>query len=434
MIIKGFITRRKEIRTGLFAISVFLLFSQISYTQTATLVRIDSCYALATRNYPLIKQYGLIEKSKEYTISNANKAWLPQVSLTGIGGYIISGLPSINLPNAESSAPSDVQFIGIGQINQLIWDGGAMRSQKNVAKATAGVDEATIDVSLYEIRERVNQLYFGILLIDEQLKTLAIQDSSLTRSLNSVKLTKDNGLAFQTDVDEVKTELLNVEQRKIEFNFTRKGYVDMLSFMIGQALPQQATLEIPVSPDSYTSLTITRPELTLYDNQLRLTEAVSSFDKVSVMPKIGLLGAGILIEPGMSFGSATMSSLAIAGLSISWNASGLYKLSGNNKLRKTNLDKINNQRETFLFNNNLQLKQISGEIDKQKAILGNDVEIVSMRDKIKNAYQLKYDNGICSIDDLITAINKEGEARSTRSFHQVQLLMSHYNYKTKTGH
>jgi hypothetical protein len=154
---------------------------------------------------------------------------------------------------------------------------------------------------------------------------------------------------------------------------------------------------------------------------------------VTVMPKFGVLAAGILIEPGMSFGTESISSLALAGLSVSWNTSGLYKLSSNKKLNTIKMDKVNNQRETFLFNNTLQLKQSSFEIEKQKEIIRSDDEIVLMRSRIRSAYQLKYDNGICSMNEVIAAINKEAEARSSQALHSVQLLMSLYNYKTKTG-
>jgi outer membrane protein TolC len=423
-----------SIAMALFATCVSLLLPFPSRAQTPAVLSIDSCYAMAARNHPLIRQYDLIEKSKEYTISNAGKAYLPQVSITGIGAYIISGVPEISLPNSKPADKSNVQFIGIGQINQLIWDGGATRTQKEVAKANAGVDHATVDVSMYDIRERVNQLYFGILLIDEQLKTLSVLDETLARSLANVKLTTDNGLTYQPDIDQVKTELLNVEQRRIEFNFTRKGYVDMLAFLVGSTLPVTARFESPVPPESYASLTNNRPELNLYASQLSLVEAASGFDRVAVMPKVGLMGAGILIEPGMSFATTTINTLAIAGLSVSWKLDGVYKLSTNKKLDQVKIARINNQRETFLFNTNLQLKQVSNEIEKQKAILGNDDGIVALRGKIKNAYQLKYDNGMCSMTDLINAIDKENEARSTRALHQVQMLLSLYSYKTKLGH
>lgn len=416
------------------ALGLFLLISSASYTQPASFLSLDSCYAMAARNYPLIRQYGLVDKSRDFTISNANKAYLPQVSITGIGAYIISGLPTISLPNAPAAEKKDVQFIGIAQINQLIWDGGATHTQKEVAKAGAGVDKAALDVSMYEIRDRVNQLYFGILLIDEQMKILSILDENLKRSLNNVELSKDNGLAYQTDVDQVKTEQLNVEQRRIEFRYTRQGYVDMLGFMTGSTLPGTASLVNPVSLESYSSLTNIRPELNLFEKQQKAVEAAAGFDLVSVMPKFGLMGAGILIEPGITFATSTINTLALAGLSMSWSTGGLYKLGTNKKLDKLKLEKISNQKETFLFNTNLQLKQISSEIGKQKAILGNDDEIVALRGKIKNSYQVKYDNGMCSITDLINAINKESESVSTRSLHRIQMLMSVYNYKTKTGH
>ncbi len=413
---------------------IAVVISSSAYPQSASVICLDSCYSMAARNYPLIRQYELVEKSKDFTISNANKAYLPQVSITGIGAYIISGLPSISLPNMPAAAKQDVQFIGIAQISQLIWDGGATHTQKEVAKAGAGVDKASLDVSMYEIRDRVNQLYFGILLIDEQLKILSILDENLARSLRNVTLSKDNGLAYQTDVDQVKTEQLSVSQRRIEFTYARQGYVDMLVFMCGSNLPGTSRLESPVSLESYSSLANMRPELNLYENQQKAIQAAAAFDLVSVMPKFAVLGAGILIEPGISFATSSINTLAIAGVSMSWSTEGLYKLGTNKKLNQLKLDRISNQKETFLFNTNIQLKQISSEIGKQKSILGNDDEIVALRKKIKNSYQVKYDNGFCSINDLINAINKESEAISTRSLHQIQMLMSIYNYKTKTGH
>lgn len=394
---------------------------------------IDSCYARAERNYPLIRQYGLIEQSKEYTISNANKAWLPQLSITGIGAYIISGLPAITMPNSPPPEKKDFQFIGIGQLNQTIWDGGATHTQKEVAKASAAVDKASVDIAMYEIHERINQLFFGILVIDAQLDQLDILVANLTRSLNSARLTSEYGLAYQSDVDEVKAELLNVQQKKIEFIYTRKGFLDMLSFMTGSALNETTRLEKPLATESWQSLINRRPELNLYASQLRLADAASTFDKVAVMPKFGVMAAGILIEPGISFGTETMNSLAIAGLSLSWNTSGIYKLSKNNKLNQIKTDKIHNQQETFLFNNALQLKQGSTEIEKQKEIIRNDDEIVLLKTRIKNAYQVKYDNGVCSMNDLINAMNRESEAKCNQALHQVQLLLSLYNYKSKTG-
>lgn len=399
--------------------------------QAQTTLSIDSCYALARRNYPLTKQFGLIEKTKEYSISNANKAFLPQISLTAIGGYVM-GLPSFAAPG-ETAESHNAQFIGIGQINQTLWDGGATRTKKNIASATAEVDKSNLEVNLRSMRDRVNQLYFGILLIDEQLKQLDILNTNLQRNLKNVELTKENGYAYKSDVDEVKAEVLKVEQKKIEFTYTRKGYVDMLGYLIGKQLNESIQLEKPVSLESVSTLENNRPELKLYTSQRNLIEAKSSFNRVANMPKIGLLGAGVMIQPGMDIGPSTFNSLAVVGLSMSWNTSNLYKTSNNKQLDHIQSDMINIQQETFVFNNNLQLKQASDEIEKHQAILGKDNEIVVLKENITKSYQVKYNNGAGSMNDLLTSLNKESEAKSNQTLHNIELLLSIYNYKTISG-
>jgi outer membrane protein TolC len=412
----------------------FLLLSMTMVCELAfAQLTIESCQEKAKTNYPLIKQYDLISKSVDYTISNANKAYLPQLSVTGIGAYIFKGLPQTSLPGVPAKEPDKFQMIGIGQLNQTIWDGGATRSQKEIAKASGEVESANIDVALHSIKERVNQLYFGILVIDEQVNQLTVLQGTLNRNLNAVSLSKDNGLAYQTDVDELKAELMKLDQRKIEFRYTRKGYVEMLSYMTGQQLNEETQLQKPVVLDSVYSHSNNRPELKLYANQRKLSIAQASINRVYNMPKVGVLGAAVLIEPGIAFGTSTLSSLAIGGVNLSWNTSGLYKTSNNRQLDKIRMDKISNQEETFLFATNLQLKQARSDIEKQKAVLATDHEIVSLKEKIRNGYQKKYENGMSSMNDVIQATNKESEARSQEALHQVQLLMSLYQYQTING-
>ena len=396
-------------------------------------VTIEHCQEKAKSNYPLIKQYDLINKSTEYTISNANKAYLPQVSLNAIGAYIIRGLPTASIPGAPPPEEDKVQVIGIGQFNQTIWDGGGTRAQKDIVRAGSEVEKSNVDVAMHGIAERVNQLFFGILLIEEQIKLLNLTNETLTRNLKSLTLSKENGIAYQTDVDEIKSETLNIDQRRIEFGFTRKGYLEMLSYLIGEPLLETVQLIRPEAIESVTSLSNNRPELGLYSNQIKLVGAQSAVNKVMNMPKVGLLATGVWINPGASFGTSKITSISFAGLSVSWNTAGIYKTSNLRQLDKISTDRIANQQETFLFTNNLQLRQSNSEIEKQKAIVGKDEEIVVLKGGIRKSYQLKYDNGICSMNDLINAIQKESEASNNRALHEVQLLMNIYNYKTTTG-
>jgi len=393
-------------------------------------LQLQQCHERARANYPLVKQYDLIEKTTEFTISNASKAYLPQFSLTAIGGYIIKGLPSLT-PGAESK--DKVQFIGIGQLNQTIWDGGATRAQKEITKASAEVDKANVDVALHSVAERVNQLFFSILLLDEQRNQLNLLNENLERNKKAVKLSSENGLAFTMDVDEVNVELLKLEQRKAEVMYARKGYALMLALMIGIEPDDNLQLEKPPTIAYQSTASINRPELLLYQYQRKQVEAHDKMIKVGNMPKVGLLGAGVMIQPGMAFGPETLNSLAIAGLSVSWKTQQLYTSSNNRELSKINIEKIENQQQTFLFNTNLQLAQQGSDIEKQQHILDKDNEIVKLRSEIKKGYELKYQNGLCSMNDLIAATNNESDALISRAIHETQLLMSIYTYTTTSG-
>lgn len=393
-------------------------------------LNLDSCQQKARRNYPAIRQFDLIARSEEYNLKNASKAYYPQIGLNAIGGYIIQGLPAF--PGSEPS--NKMQFIGIGQLNQTIWDGGATSSQKQMIRANAAVDSAANEVTLFSIRDRVNQLYFGILLIDEQLKQVTLLKGNLQRNLDAAMLALQNGIAYQPDVDMVKVELIKAQQKETEYRSSRTAYIQMLSLLIAEPVAEDVTIEKPVMGDASPLSTISRPELFLFDKQRLLADAQMKSVNVGYMPKIGLMGAGILIEPGTNFGASTINTLAIAGLSLSWSTAGLYRGNSSKQLSKISLDKINNQQETFLFNTQLQMTQTKNEMNKQQTLLQQDDQIVTLKESIRKSYELKYQNAMASMNDVLTAESGESEARSTRALHEIQFLMSLFNLKTITGH
>lgn len=411
------------------SVLVFILDVSMAYGQSA--LTIDESIRLAKANFPLIRQYELLEKSTEFTIANANKAYLPQFSITGIGGYIINGLPTVSVPGT-SSKEEKTQLIALAQVNQTIWDGGATKTSREIAKAGAEVEKANIDVQVHAIEERVNQIFFGALLVDEQIKLLGLSKENLELNLDRLKLSNANGIAYRVDVDEVEAEKLRVEQREIEYRFTRAAYIDMLSHLIGKPLAQDVLLQRPVVSDPFDGAN-NRPELNLFASQTKLVEAQSSMHQVGVMPKVGLLGAGVWITPGAQFAASSITSLAIAGISVSWNTSGLYRNKNSKQLDQVRISRISNERDAFVFSNTLELKQLSAEVAKQRAILEHDTRIVELKTRIHKSLQLKFDNGMCTASDLIHALNNEQEAKSNQRLHEIQLLKGAYAYKTSNG-
>ena len=122
----------------------------------------------------------------------------------------------IQLPNLNIKELNKDQYKIAVELNQVIWDGGAIRSQKNNLQASSDVENKKLDVEMYELNDRVNQLYFGILLIDEQLKQNILLQQELERNYRQIESYMINGIANQSDLDAVKVEQINARQRNTE--------------------------------------------------------------------------------------------------------------------------------------------------------------------------------------------------------------------------
>ena len=393
---------------------------------------LEDCQTKARENFPLIKQYELIERSKEYTLSNASKSYLPQLDVTLIGG-VISGLPSFSPPGSESSSSVDLNMITVLQLNQVIWDGGITKAKKGIIEASTEMEKADVEVSLYALEDRVNNLFFGVLLIDEQLQQMEILKSTLQRNMKRVDIAVENGTAFKSDIDEIQVEVINVDQKIEELSSNRNAYLSVLSAMIGQSIEENAVLTRPVADDADLTLENNRPELRLFQNQENIIEAQSEIDKSMLYPKIGILGFGTFIQPGADFGTSKLNNIFVGGLSLNWSLGGLYKNGNNKKITEINLQKVQVQRETFLFNTNLELTQTQLELEKYKTLIDQDKELLTLKNRIKNAYDVKYENGISTMSELLDRTNEESIARQNLIVHEIQYLMKAYQYKNKSG-
>lgn len=410
---------------------LFLLIPfQTVFAQTD--VHLDQCQTKARENFPLIKQYELIEKTKDFTLSNANKAYLPQLDVTLIGGAI-AGLPSFSQPGTESSSSVDFNAISLLQFNQVIWDGGITKAKKGITEASSEVEIANLEISLFALEERVNNLFFGILLIDEQVRQMEILKSTLLRNKKRVEIALENGTAYKSDMDEVRIEILNTDQKIEELSSNKNAYINVLAAIIGEPIGVQSKFIRPKVEETFLDMENKRPELQLFKNQENLIKAQSAIDKSMLYPKIGIMGIGTFIQPGTNFGTSTINNIFIGGLSLNWSLGNLYANSNNKNLSEINLQKIAVQRKTFLFNNNLELTQTEVELKKYKNMLARDKEILMLKTRIKNAYDVKYENGVSTMSELLDRTNDENVAQQNLIVHEIQYLMKAYQYKNKTG-
>ncbi len=404
-------------------------------------VSLNQCYEWAQANYPQIRQYDLIGQTEQYTLAGLAKGWLPQPAVNAKATYQneVTQLPfnskelSAIMPGIQIPVLSKDQYQVTGEVSQQIWDGGIIRSGRHITRAQAELERRQLENELYVINSRINELYFGCLLQDERLKQNLVLQQNLVLNTDRVRALMAGGMANESDLNNLEAELLSARQQEIEIKSARTAFLTMLQTFTGHNWGKDIILEEPLVPDKTLSPVINRPELAVLDAQALLIEEQNKQTTAGLMPRLGAFIQGGYGRPGLDMLSDSFSPFYIAGIRLSWNPGKFYTLRSDRRKNETNRKKVEVSRETFLFNTQLQLIQQNEEIRKWKVLQQSDNEIIRLRTSVKQAAEVKLENGVISVLDLIREINAEHQARLTAATHKVMQLQAIYNYMYTTN-
>lgn len=403
-------------------------------------VTLSQCHEWAQANYPLIRRYDLIGQTERYNVSNAAKGWLPQLAVNAKATYQneVTKLPfdadmlSALIPGIQIPTVSKDQYQVVAEVNQTIWDGGAIRSTRRLAEAQAAADRKQLESDLYELNDRVNQLYFGCLLQDELIRQNGLLQKELQINIDRLTAMMANGVANMSDRESMEVELLNARQKEIELRASRSAYGKMLAAFVGK--PEGLVLEIPSLPGTAPlSASIDRPELRALDAQGDLLDRQNGALTAGLMPRVGAFLQGGYGRPGLNMLKDGFDPFYMVGVRLSWNVGKFYTLKNDRRKIAASRQNVEVQRETFLFNTRLQMAQQNTEIRKIADLMKADDEIIRLRTSIKEAAEAKLANGVISVTDLIREINAEDQARQSAATHRIQQLQSLYNYMYTTN-
>ncbi len=402
--------------------------------QASGQLTIGQCREKAHENYPLIVQYGLIEQASGYDLNNAGKAYLPQVSVSGRATYQsdVVSLP-IMVPGLEIPSLDKDNYNAAVEIGQTIWDGGAAGARKEAVRSNAQVNRQSLEVEMYAINQRVEQLFFGILLIDEQLKQNAVLAQELQRNHDQVSAYIAGGIANQADLNAVAVMQLDNTQTRIEMETRRKSYLAMLSAFVGEPIDLQTTLVRPPIDNAVNISQIHRPELALFDAQNNLIESRRKAIRAGVSPALGVFVQGGYGKPGLNFLSNNFEAYYIIGARLSWSLGGFY--TKRNELLKIDSDRaiVESRRKAFLFNTNQQIIGQSNEIDKISRLMDSDEQIIALRGNIKRSAEAKVAGGTLSVTEFMREVLAESIARQNKAVHEIMLLKAIYDLKNTTN-
>ena len=401
---------------------------------------LEECQQAAERNYPLIQQYGLIEKTTELTVANIQKGWLPQVSASAQATYQsdvmawpdemkgMLGQMGLNFEGLKK----DQYRVGI-DVQQTVFDGGAIRSQKEIARLQGNVQTAQNEVNLYNVRKRVNEMYFGLLLINEQMKLNGDLQELLAANEKKLVSMLKGGTAAESDYQNVKAERLKVVQQATGLEAQRSALQRMLSAFCSIEVKQ--IVRPPLTP--LVGGGNARPELRAIDAQLRLADAQEKALDAALMPKLGVFAQGYYGYPGYNMFEDMLSHKfswnGMIGARLTWNMGALYTRKNDKAKIQLQRDMAETNRDVFLFNNNLEQIQQNENIQRYKKLMADDEEIISLRSSIRKAAESKLSHGIIDVNDLVKEINNENAAKVQQTVHEIEMLKEIYDLKYTTN-
>ncbi len=414
-------------------VMMFLLMSAVSVlAQSRSTITIEECYTWSKANYPLVSQLDLIEKTTEYNISNAAKGILPQVNINGQATYQsdVTALP-IKLPNVDIQSVSKDQYKIYAEIFQPLTNQSIIKTQKELLKAGGEIEKQSLEVSLYQLKERINQIYFGMLLIDKKNQQLEIAKSDLEAAHQKLSAAQKDGIATLTDLQVIEVEKLSVLTIKNENDANRKAFLRMLALLTGKEIDKNTKLLIPLT--ILVENQIYRPELKLFELQNQALSLQNKQLNNKLIPNAGLFLQAGYGRPALNFLINDFTGYYIGGLKFQWNLSNFYTSKKDKSIIDISKQKIEKQKEVFLLNTKLTMSQQSSEIEKFEKALINDIEIVKLRKAIKETSEVKLSNGIITSTDYVKFLNDLDRANQNLALHEVQYILAQYNHKTTSG-
>ncbi|HIZ89110.1 MAG: TolC family protein [Mucispirillum sp.] len=404
-----------------------LTFSFIFVTNAFAQISLDECYILAKNNYPQIKKADLITKTKDYSITNANMGYVPKIIFSARASYQsdVTKIP-FDVPFFDIPVLSNDQYKITVDVVQPIWDGGKIEAEKDNIEAQSKSEESSLEVQLYNLKYRVNQLFFSILLLDEQLKQNEIYSKDLERTYNMVKQSIRNGVANTTDLDTVTLEQIKNKQAKAQIKAVKETYSNALSILIGKNIDNGLIKPEYVEINDYT---IKRPELEFFADKINLLEVNKKNITASYMPKFDLFFSAGYGKPGLDMLDDSFQPYYIAGIKMDWAIVGFYTGERNKKIIELNKKSLELEKQTFLFNTNIDIQNQQSKIKQIKDTMAYDDEIVQLRNNIRISSEIKMKQGTMTVNDYMREVTAENIAKQGKILHEIELLQAVYEMK-----
>jgi outer membrane protein TolC len=417
----------------LIVVCIVYLIPLLSPAQEIINLSLQQAFHLAESNYPLLLQKGVLRQTEYLQILNLNTNYLPQPVINGQATYQ-SDITKVDipLPGIKIPSPGKDQYRLIAEVNQLLYDAGMTQTQKELLSLNTSVEENKIGVELFNLKQRINTIYFAILLQDKVLAQTELSLKDIQLGIDKVRPQVENAVVLRSNLDILQAELLQAQEKTEEIKSTRKGFIDALSILLHQPIPGAAQFTIPVV-NTPLDTAISRPEINVFESQKWLFEGQQKLIDIRNKPKASAFLQTGYGKPGLNLLSNEFKGFYITGLRLTWSLNGYYTRKRDEKLLQLNEESIDLQKQTFLLNTRSQLKQLEAEVTKYEKLISLDKQIIELRRKVTEASKAQLENAVITANDYMLQVNAENKAGESLAMHQLQLLQAKVNYAITMG-
>lgn len=409
----------------------FLLLITISNAQQK--LSLEECYNLAYKNYPIAKQTNLLQQKQTYEIDVLNKGKLPKIDLNAQATYQseVTQLP-IQIPNTTVNPLNKDQYRATLDVNQLIYNGGMINAYTKLKEAQTLTQKQQVEVDLYQLKIKINQLFFSVLVLQERESILISKQEQLFSKIKEVKSGVKFGAILPASEKILEAENLKIKQQLVEINSDKSKLFQNLSSLTNAEINGKTKFEKPSFIIDFDKKS-NRPELKLYDLQSEQIESSLIILSKNKLPKVNAFGQAGYGNPGLNMLDNSFQPFYMLGIKANWTVFDWNKTKSEKQALSIAKEIVNADKETFQLNSQMLLQDFENEIKKQEEILETDAEIISLREYVLKSSDAQLKNGVITSSEYITEFTNLFEAKTNQKVHEIQLELSKANYQVIKG-
>ena len=422
-------------------IVLLALFLGTASLQGQKILTLKECYNMASTANALAKEktgYSDISKLKD---ENLAKGWLPTLDANGSLIYnssvidmssVLGSLPIPGIANAIKPLPHEQYKITV-DVNQVIYDGGAIKGARDLEKADLNINEKQTETDLYKLRAQINGYYFNLLLLTRQKDLLNNYFDIIKKRIASMQSGINNGVIIKSDIDVLTSQRIKIEQQLAENEIRKKSLLKVLSDLTGTEVDSSTEFVTP-SQSEELSNDITRPELQVFDLRKEQLSASMKVIESKRLPKaVGFASLGYGNPPGSNFFKNEFAPYYVLGASIKWNIFDWNKTRNEKKIVSFQQTIIENRKNDLTDNLKRLLESKNSEILSLKALVESDSDLIALRKRITASAESQYQNGTITATDYLNELNSEQDAVINNEIHKINLSMAKIEYLNISG-